>query len=163
MRRASSAILLGGQTDGIICCAGTLISVFYNGWTLTEPSDLDQYETSSPLLERTTASNHARSNASLGRCGPVGLRGHAANTRTCSAVCRSSCVTAGSIPSSISVRTERDDCQTMPKIQPGSTDFDTNPADGPFADFQRSLSPLGCYGKPKDVAAAVAFLASPAA
>lgn len=38
-----------------------------------------------------------------------------------------------------------------------------NPADGEYAGFQRSLSPLGRYGEPEDVAAVVAFLASPAA
>lgn len=48
-------------------------------------------------------------------------------------------------------------------VQPGSTNTDMNPADGEFADFQRSLSPLGRYGTPEDIAAAVAFLASPAA
>jgi 3-oxoacyl-[acyl-carrier protein] reductase len=48
-------------------------------------------------------------------------------------------------------------------VQPGSTDTDMNPADGEYAGFQRSLSPLGRYGEPEDVAAAVVFLASPAA
>ena len=48
-------------------------------------------------------------------------------------------------------------------VQPGSTDTDMNPADGESADYQRSLAPLGRYGAPEDVAAAVAFLASPAA
>ncbi len=48
-------------------------------------------------------------------------------------------------------------------VQPGSTDTDMNPADGEFSDFQRSLSPLGRYSTPEDVAAAVAFLASPSA
>jgi NAD(P)-dependent dehydrogenase (short-subunit alcohol dehydrogenase family) len=38
-----------------------------------------------------------------------------------------------------------------------------NPDNGDFADFQRALIPLGRYGEPQDVAAAVAFLASPAA
>jgi len=52
---------------------------------------------------------------------------------------------------------------TVNLVQPGSTDTDMNPADGDFADFQRALIPLGRYGKPQDVAAAVAFLASPAA
>ncbi|MGO7536017.1 SDR family NAD(P)-dependent oxidoreductase [Rhizobium leguminosarum] len=52
---------------------------------------------------------------------------------------------------------------TVNLVQPGSTDTDMNPADGDFADFQRALIPLGRYGKPEDVAAAVAFLASPAA
>lgn len=46
-------------------------------------------------------------------------------------------------------------------VQPGSTDTDMNPAAGEYADFQRSLSPLGRYGTPEDVAAAVVFLASP--
>jgi 3-oxoacyl-[acyl-carrier protein] reductase len=52
---------------------------------------------------------------------------------------------------------------TVNLVQPGSTDTDMNPASGEFADFQRSLTPLGRYGEPADVAAAVAFLASPAA
>jgi NAD(P)-dependent dehydrogenase (short-subunit alcohol dehydrogenase family) len=52
---------------------------------------------------------------------------------------------------------------TVNLVQPGSTDTDMNPANGEFADFQRSLSPLGRYGKPDDIAAAVAFLASPSA
>jgi 3-oxoacyl-[acyl-carrier protein] reductase len=48
-------------------------------------------------------------------------------------------------------------------VQPGSTDTDMNPADGDSADYQRSLIPLGRFGEPADVAAAVAFLATPAA
>ncbi|MBY5530650.1 SDR family NAD(P)-dependent oxidoreductase [Rhizobium leguminosarum] len=52
---------------------------------------------------------------------------------------------------------------TVNLVQPGSTDTDMNPADGDFADFQRALIPLGRYGEPEDVAAAVAFLASLAA
>jgi NAD(P)-dependent dehydrogenase (short-subunit alcohol dehydrogenase family) len=48
-------------------------------------------------------------------------------------------------------------------VQPGSTDTDMNPADGESSDFQRSLSPLGRYAAPEDIAATVAFLASPAA
>lgn len=52
---------------------------------------------------------------------------------------------------------------TVNLVQPGSTDTDMNPANGEFADFQRSLIPLGRYGEPQDVAATVAFLASPAA
>jgi 3-oxoacyl-[acyl-carrier protein] reductase len=52
---------------------------------------------------------------------------------------------------------------TVNLVQPGSTNTDMNPADGESASFQRSLMPLGRYGEPKDVAAAVGFLASPAA
>jgi NAD(P)-dependent dehydrogenase (short-subunit alcohol dehydrogenase family) len=52
---------------------------------------------------------------------------------------------------------------TVNLVQPGSTNTEMNPADGEFADFQRSLMPLGRFGEPDDVAAAVAFLASPAA
>lgn len=52
---------------------------------------------------------------------------------------------------------------TVNLVQPGSTDTDMNPANGPFSEFQRNLSPLGRYGTPEDVAAAVAFLASPSA
>jgi NAD(P)-dependent dehydrogenase (short-subunit alcohol dehydrogenase family) len=52
---------------------------------------------------------------------------------------------------------------TVNLVQPGSTNTDMNPDDGEFADFQRGLIPLGRYGQPEDVAAAVAFLATPAA
>ncbi len=52
---------------------------------------------------------------------------------------------------------------TVNLVHPGSTDTDMNPADGAMADTQRALSALGHFGKPEDVAAAVAFLASPAA
>lgn len=48
-------------------------------------------------------------------------------------------------------------------VQPGSTDTDMNPANGESADFQRGLTPLGRYAAPSDIAATVAFLASPAA
>jgi len=48
-------------------------------------------------------------------------------------------------------------------VQPGSTDTDMNPANGESSDFQRSLTPLGRYAEPADIAATVAFLASPAA
>jgi 3-oxoacyl-[acyl-carrier protein] reductase len=46
-------------------------------------------------------------------------------------------------------------------VHPGSTDTDMNPADGPRAEKQRELIALGRYGKPEDIAAAVAFLAGP--
>lgn len=52
---------------------------------------------------------------------------------------------------------------TVNLVQPGSVDTDANPADGPAADFQRSLSSLGRFGKPHEVASAVVYLASPAA
>lgn len=49
---------------------------------------------------------------------------------------------------------------TVNLVNPGSTDTDMNPADGPSADAQRSLTALGRYGTPQDVANAVVFLAS---
>jgi NAD(P)-dependent dehydrogenase (short-subunit alcohol dehydrogenase family) len=52
---------------------------------------------------------------------------------------------------------------TVNLVQPGSTSTEMNPEDGESAEFQRSLIPLGRFGQPEDVAAAVAFLATPAA
>jgi 3-oxoacyl-[acyl-carrier protein] reductase len=50
---------------------------------------------------------------------------------------------------------------TVNLVQPGSTDTDMNPADGPTADDQRALSALGRYADPTDVADTVAFLSGP--
>ncbi|MGY0791241.1 SDR family NAD(P)-dependent oxidoreductase [Azospirillum argentinense] len=52
---------------------------------------------------------------------------------------------------------------TVNLVQPGATNTDMNPADGAHAEILRSQTPLGRYGQPEDVAAAVAFLASPVA
>lgn len=52
---------------------------------------------------------------------------------------------------------------TVNLVHPGPTDSDMNPADGEGADAQRQFVALGRYGQADDVAAAVTFLASPAA
>jgi NAD(P)-dependent dehydrogenase (short-subunit alcohol dehydrogenase family) len=52
---------------------------------------------------------------------------------------------------------------TVNVVQPGSTDTEMNPENGPGSEGQKALIALGRYGKPVEVAAAVAFLASPAA
>lgn len=52
---------------------------------------------------------------------------------------------------------------TVNLVHPGPTDSDMNPADGEQAESQRQLIALGKYGQAEDVAAAVTFLASPAA
>jgi 3-oxoacyl-[acyl-carrier protein] reductase len=49
---------------------------------------------------------------------------------------------------------------TVNLVQPGSIDTDMNPAHGPFGDALRQFMALGRYGKPDDIANAVAFLAS---
>lgn len=48
-------------------------------------------------------------------------------------------------------------------VSPGSTDTESNFADGESADFQRSLSSLGSYAEPREIADVVVFLASSAA
>ncbi|MGU3493133.1 SDR family NAD(P)-dependent oxidoreductase [Xanthobacteraceae bacterium A53D] len=52
---------------------------------------------------------------------------------------------------------------TVNLVHPGSTDTDMNPSNGETSAGQMSFSALGHYGKPEDIGAAVAFLASPAA
>ncbi|MFT3682532.1 MAG: SDR family oxidoreductase [Ferruginibacter sp.] len=50
---------------------------------------------------------------------------------------------------------------TVNTVQPGPIDTDMNPATGDFAAVQKASTALGRYGKAEEVAAAVAFLASP--
>ena len=50
---------------------------------------------------------------------------------------------------------------TVNLVNPGSTDTDMNPADGPNAAAQLALNALGRFGRPEDIAAAVVFLAGP--
>jgi 3-oxoacyl-[acyl-carrier protein] reductase len=52
---------------------------------------------------------------------------------------------------------------TVNNVQPGPIDTDMAPKDGPLEELLRTRTALGRYGKPEEVAAAVAFLASPAA
>ncbi|MEV8593003.1 SDR family oxidoreductase [Streptomyces sp. NPDC052012] len=47
-------------------------------------------------------------------------------------------------------------------VHPGPVDTDMNPADGPFASAQASLTALGRFGTPDEVAATIAHLASAA-
>ncbi len=52
---------------------------------------------------------------------------------------------------------------TVNIIQPGPINTDMNPENGPFSDMQKGFTALRRYGQPEDIAAAVAFLASPEA
>lgn len=49
---------------------------------------------------------------------------------------------------------------TVNIVNPGPTDTDANPADGPNADTVRSFTALNSYARPDDIAATVAHLAS---
>jgi NAD(P)-dependent dehydrogenase (short-subunit alcohol dehydrogenase family) len=50
---------------------------------------------------------------------------------------------------------------TVNTVDPGSTDTDMNPADGPMAPSQMGPNALGRFGVPEDIAAAVVHLAGP--
>lgn len=50
---------------------------------------------------------------------------------------------------------------TVNVIQPGAINTEMNPEDAGHADALRSLTSLGRYGQPEDIAAAVAFLVGP--
>lgn len=50
---------------------------------------------------------------------------------------------------------------TVNVIQPGAIDTEMNPSDSAFADTLRAMTALGRYGRPEEIAAAVAFLAGP--
>lgn len=52
---------------------------------------------------------------------------------------------------------------TVNAVQPGPIATDMNPENGPNAEFIRGAVPMGRFGKPEEIAAGVAFLASPAA
>ncbi len=52
---------------------------------------------------------------------------------------------------------------TVNTVQPGPIDTDMNPADGDFAKMMTPMTAIKRYGTPEEVAALVAFLASPAA
>lgn len=49
---------------------------------------------------------------------------------------------------------------TVNIVHPGSTDTDMNPANGEYADGQRSLMAIPQFGKPEDIAGFVTWLAS---
>ena len=50
---------------------------------------------------------------------------------------------------------------TVNNIQPGPIATDMNPEEGEFADAARQVIALGRYGRPRDVASAVSYLAGP--
>jgi 3-oxoacyl-[acyl-carrier protein] reductase len=52
---------------------------------------------------------------------------------------------------------------TVNTVQPGPTESDMTPADGPRIDFQKGLIPVGRLGKDDEIAGLVAYVASPEA
>jgi 3-oxoacyl-[acyl-carrier protein] reductase len=52
---------------------------------------------------------------------------------------------------------------TVNVVQPGPINTDMNPDDSDFSASQKAATALGRYGRPEEVAAAIAFLASPEA
>jgi 3-oxoacyl-[acyl-carrier protein] reductase len=52
---------------------------------------------------------------------------------------------------------------TVNNVQPGPVDTDMNPADGPSSSFLKTMIAIGRYGQAEEIAAMVAYLASPEA
>jgi 3-oxoacyl-[acyl-carrier protein] reductase len=52
---------------------------------------------------------------------------------------------------------------TVNALAIGPVETEMNPDSGPFADWLKSATALGRYAQPEEIAAVVAFLASPAA
>jgi cyclic-di-GMP-binding biofilm dispersal mediator protein len=52
---------------------------------------------------------------------------------------------------------------TVNNVQPGPTDTEMNPADGPFSEFMHSFMALKRHGKASEIASFVAYLAGPEA
>ncbi len=52
---------------------------------------------------------------------------------------------------------------TVNAIGTGSIDTEMNPSDGPLAEYQKAATALGRYGRPEEIAAVIAFVASPSA
>jgi NAD(P)-dependent dehydrogenase (short-subunit alcohol dehydrogenase family) len=52
---------------------------------------------------------------------------------------------------------------TVNVVQPGAVDTEMNPANSDFAPALNAATALGRYGRPEEIAAAIAFLASPGA
>ena len=52
---------------------------------------------------------------------------------------------------------------TVNTVHPGPTDTDMNPAGGPVSKIVGPGMAIGRYGRPEEIASAVAYLASPAA
>lgn len=52
---------------------------------------------------------------------------------------------------------------TVNNVQPGPTDTDMNPADGPYAPIVNSMIAIGRYGTGAEIASMVAYLATPEA
>ena len=50
---------------------------------------------------------------------------------------------------------------TVNTVQPGAIHTEMNSDEGPFADTLKAMTSLGRYGRPEEIAAAVAFLAGP--
>lgn len=50
---------------------------------------------------------------------------------------------------------------TVNGVQPGPTDTELSPEDGPHGEVMKKLTSVGRFGRPQEIAAAVAFLASP--
>jgi 3-oxoacyl-[acyl-carrier protein] reductase len=153
------AVATFGSLDVLVNNAGTAIPKKFEDATLEELDDLIDLNVRGVFVATLAALKHMNNN------GRIIMIGSCVGERV---------MTPGLVPYSATKgavkmftqglsREVGDRGITVNNIQPGPIDTDLNPADGDWAAPQKAATALNRYGSPDEVAALVAFVASPEA